>query len=139
MTDLALTPAQIAVVFPDEAEIYSVICAETITKGQSLFKDSNGKVQLADANASGEQQARYLALEGGGAGQAISALVRGHVYGFTITQAYDAPIYQSDTVGVLGDSVGTMTVPVGIIDSITDGSTLTKVLFWNPRRREDYS
>ena len=139
MADLALTAAQIAVVDPGNAEIVSIIAAETITAGQSLFQDTDGKAQLADANAAGEQQTRYLALEGGSAGYALNALRRGRVYGFTITQAYDAPIFQSDTTGALADAAGTLEVPVGIVVGLTDGTTITKVLEFNPRGREDYA
>lgn len=139
MADLALTAAQIAVVFPEQAEIYTKTCAETITAGLSLFQDTDGKVQLADANVGGEQQTRFLALQGGGSGDAISVLKTGHVYGFTITQAYDAPIFQSDTVGVLADAAGTLTVPVGIIDGIDRGGTITKVLYFDARWRGDYA
>ena len=139
MADLALTAAQIGVVFPNEARIFPYVAAETITAGQICFVDTNGKLQLADANAAGEQQARVLALNGGGAGQAIDGLQEGHVYGFTITQAYDAPIYLSDTVGALADAAGTMTVPLGIIAPLTDGPTITKVLYFSARWRDDYS
>ncbi len=140
MTVLALTAAQIGVVDPNLAAIFSIICAETITAGQSLFIDTDGKAQLADANASGEQQTRYLSLEGGSAGYAINALRSGRVYGFTLTdQAYDAPIFQSDTPGVLADAAGTLEVPVGIVVGLTDGTTITKVLEFNPRHREDYA
>jgi hypothetical protein len=139
MTDLALTAAQIALTNPQEAEVDFVVCAVVVTAGQSLFVDTDGKADLADANVSGAQQTRHLALEDGAIGQTISALTRGRVFGFTITQAYDAPIYQSDTAGALGDSVGTLTVPVGLIKAISDDPTLTKVLDFNPRRREDFS
>jgi hypothetical protein len=139
MADLALTAAQIEVVYPDRAEIYTKTAAETITAGQALFQDTNGKVQLADANAGGEQQCRFIALEGGGSGQAITVLRRGHVYGYTITQAYDAPIYLSDTVGALADAAGTMTVPLGIVDGVDQGGTITKILYFDARWRDDYS
>lgn len=139
MADLALTAAQIAVVFPKKAEVYIKTCAETITAGQSLFQDTDGKVQLADADAAGEQQTRFLALQGGGAGDSISVLKRGHVYGFTITQAYDAPIFQSDTTGALADAAGTLEVPVGIVDGIDQGGTITKVLYFDARWRADYA
>ena len=139
MTDFALTAAQIAAVRPEEAEIVQKTAAETITAGQSLFQDTNGKVQLADANAAGERQTRYLALAGGAAGQTIACLRRGAVFGFTITQAYDSTVYQSDTTGVLGDSAGTVTVPVGLIEGIDQGGTVTKVIFFNPRYRADFT
>ena len=139
MTDLALEASKIALTNPQEAEVDFAICAVAVTAGQSLFVNSDGKAALADADVSGAQQTRYLALEAGAIGQSISVLIRGHVFGFTITQAYDAPIYQSDTAGTLGDSVGTLTVPVGIIKAISDDPTLTKILDFNPRRREDFS
>lgn len=140
MADLTVTAAQVALVNPQKAKVGFMVCAETITAGQSLFQDTNGKAQLADANAAGEQQSRWLALEGGGAGQGISVLEEGDVYGFTLTsQAYDAPIFQSDTAGALADAAGTLTVPVGIVKAISDNGTLTKVLRWSPRYREDYS
>jgi hypothetical protein len=140
MADLTVTAADVAPVFPKSAIIRSAIAAETITAGQSLFVDTAGKVQLADANAANEQQTRALALEGGGAGQGISILIEGEVYGFTLTdQAYDTPIFQSDSVGALADAAGTLNVPVGVVRALTDSGTLTKVLYFNARHRQDYS
>lgn len=139
MTDLALTAADIAVVFPNKADILPVTLAAAVTKGQTLYKDANGKGNLADGNASGAQQTRLLALQAGGAGDVINALKEGHVFGFTITQAYDAPLFQSDTAGAIGDSNGTLEVPVGLVDGIDRGGTITKVVYFAPRWGADYS
>lgn len=140
MADLTVTAAQVAVTKPKDAEIDFVIAAEAITAGQSLFIDTNGKAQLADANAAGEQQTRGLALEAVAAGSGFSVLKRGRVYGFDLSgMAYDAPVFQSDTVGALADGAGTLEVPVGVVEGLSDGGTITKVLFFNPRRREDYA
>lgn len=141
MTALTVTAAQVDVVFPEKAEIYTAICAETITAGQSLFRDSNGKLQLADGDAAGEQQTRFLALQGGVAGQAISVLKQGHVYGFDLSgMAYDDPVYQSNTTGALDTAAGTVNNPVGIVDAITlDGANIVKCLYFNPRWQGDYS
>lgn len=140
MADITVTAAQVGVVFPEKAEIYPYVGAETITAGQICFVDTNGKLQLADADASGEQQARVLALNGGGAGQAIDGLKQGHVYGYTLTsQAYDAPLFLSNTTGALADAAGTLTVPLGIVAPLTDGPTITKVLYFSARWRADYS
>lgn len=129
MADITVTAAQVAAVFPDKAEIVDMIAAETITAGQAVFLDTNGKAQLADANAAGEQQFRGIALTGGGAGQGISVLKRGHVYGFTVSgMAYDAIAYLSDTAGALGTTAGTMTVNAGRVVPLSDAS-LTKVLY----------
>lgn len=141
MTDLAITAANISVVKPEDAEIVQVVVAETVTAGQPLFFDSNGKGQLADANASGEQQARCLTLEAGVANQSISCLKQGYVEGFTLSsQSFDDPIFVSDTVGVLADSVGTLTVPVGLVAPIAkDSSTISKVLYLRFRWGADYA
>lgn len=129
MSDLTVTAAQVGAVFPQKADIHDFIAAETITAGQAVFVDSNGKVQLADANASGEQQFRGIALNGGGAGQAISVLKRGHIYGFTITGlGYDAMVYLSNTPGALADAAGGTSVIAGRVTSLPDNS-LTKVLW----------
>ena len=139
MADLALTAAQIGVVFPLMAQIFPFVAAETLTAGQICYVNTDGKLEAADANVGGEQQARVMALNGGGAGQAIDGLKEGHVYGFTITQAYDAPIFLSDTIGLLADAAGTLEVPLGIVAPLTDGSTVTKVLHFSARWRADYA
>lgn len=134
MADLVVTEAAVAAIFPLKAEIHTMIAAEAITAGQVVFQDTAGKAQLADANAAGEQQARGIALTSGGAGQAINILKKGHVAGYTLSQAYDAQIFLSDTVGALADAAGTLSVPVGRVVAMTD-KALTKVLFvefeWN--------
>lgn len=141
MTDLAITTANIEVVKPEDAEIIQWCLAEAVTAGQPLFLDSDGKGQLADANAAGERQARCLSLQAGAAQQIISCLKRGYVEGFILTdQAFDDPIFLSDTVGVLADAAGTVTVPVGKIDAIVkDASTISKILYLEFRWREDFT
>lgn len=114
MADIALTAANIARVFPQADEVFTVTLGETVTKGQILYQLSTGLFGVADANAAGKQQARGVALEGGGAGQAIPMLKRGVVEGFTVSGLdADVPVYLSDTAGALGDGVGTMTVICG--------------------------
>ena len=141
MADLAITVANISVIKPEDAEIVQVVVAETVTAGQPLWIDSNGKGQLADANAAGERQARSLTLEAGLTNQSISCLKRGYVEGFTLSsQAFDDPIFLSDTVGVLADAAGTVTVPVGLVGSIAkDSSTISKILYLDFRWGADFT
>ena len=127
MTAVAVTAAQVGVCDPMKAVIYPFEAAETITAGQPVFVDTNGKVQLADANGSGEQQCAGIALNGGGAGQAIDVLKSGRVYGYTLGGAYWSAVYLSDSVGELADAAGTMTVPVGRVVPLSN-SDKTKVL-----------
>jgi len=128
--EIVITAAQIGAVYPQRAEIYDFIAAETITKGQAVcFNATYGTVEVADANLAGNQQFRGIALEGGGTAQVIPVLVRGHCYGFTLSgMSYDDIAYLSDTVGALSTAVGTMTVNCGRVVALPDKDK-TKVLF----------
>lgn len=141
MADLTVTAANVSPIKPEDAEIVQVILAETVTAGQVVFFDSNGKAQLADANAAGEQQARGLILESGLTNQSVSMLKQGFVEGFTLTsQSFDDPIFLSDTVGALADAAGTLTVPVGLVAPIAkDSGTISKILYVRFRWGADYA
>ncbi len=129
MADITVTAAQVGAIFPDKAEITDMIAVETITAGQAVYQTTAGKAGVADANASGKQQFRGIALNGAGAGYAVSVLVRGHVAGFTVSGMNgDALAYLSDTAGALADANGTMNVQAGRVTCLTDGN-LTKVLY----------
>lgn len=136
MTVITVTAAQVAVVYPEESEIYDKIAYEAVTAGAPLYQDATtGKFGLADANGSGTRQFRGFALNAAGAGQAVAVLKKGHLYGFTLSGLnYDALTYLSDTVGRIDDSTGTLTVNTGRVVSLPDADR-TKVLYvdadWN--------
>lgn len=138
MADLALTAAQIAVVYPEKADIHDMVAAVAITAGQPVYLTSAGKAGVADANDAGKFQFRGIALTSVGAGQGVSVLRRGHIFGFTITQAYDAILYVSDTAGSIADAAGSTTVPVGRVDAKPD-SDLTKIIYINARQLSDWA
>lgn len=139
MTAVTYTAAQIGMVDPQKSRVKTYIAAATITKGQPVYiVPSTGKVNLADANGSGTKQFRGIALNGGGAGQAIDVLEDGEVYGFSLSGNYDSLVYVSDTVGTYDDSAGTVTVPVGRVAPSSDGS-LTKVLRVFVKRDADWA
>lgn len=129
MADITVTADAVAVIYPAFAEIYDFIAAASITKGQALYLDSNGKVNLADANGSGTLQFRGIALNAAGAGQAVSVLKKGYVAGYTVSgMAYDAIAYISNTAGALADAAGATTIHAGRVVPMSD-SSLTKVLY----------
>lgn len=114
MADIALTAAQVARVFPQNDEVYTVTLAETVTKGQVLYQTTAGTFGVADANVAGRQQARGIALEGGGAGQVVPMLVRGVAAGYAVSGLNaDVQVFLSDTAGALADGGGTLTVACG--------------------------
>ena len=130
MGDIAVVAAKVAPVFPEKAEIFTGIAGVTITAGQAVYIiAASGLLGLADENASAEASFVWgIALNGGGAGQAIDVLRRGHVYGFTVSGlAWALPCSLSNTAGALLDD-GTATNIVGRVVALSDAS-LTKVLF----------
>jgi hypothetical protein len=120
MTAIAVTTAKVAGNITTKTRSYKA--AEAITAGQAVYKLAAGTVGIADANASGKQQFRGIALETRGAGEAVLVAEEGPVEGFTFTQDVDVLIYLSDTAGGLDDGVGTMTVPVGRVNMRDDGT-----------------
>lgn len=136
MTDITVTAANVARVFPQSDEVYDFVAAATITAGQALYLTSAGKVDLYDSNGSGTLQFLGVALNGGGAGQAISVLKRGFVYGYAITGlAYFAPVYGSNTAGAFADAAGGSSIITGRVLALPNSSLYTKVLYvqasWN--------
>ena len=139
MAAVALTAAQIGVVYSERAVIFDVIANVALTKGQCVYMLTGGKVGLADANAAGLEQARGIALHAVGAGQALSILKEGHCYGFTVSGLnVGIPIFQADTPGQL-DTVAsvTKTVAVATVVALPD-KDLTKVLYVSCRWRDDW-
>lgn len=138
MADITVTAAQIGAVFPADAEIRPVILAATVTAGQALYLTSSGTYNLADANDSGAQQFRGVALNGGAAGQAVDMLRRGEVYGYTLAGAHDDLVYLSNTAGALSTDAGAMTVQCGRLTCLTDAD-LTKVVFIDADMKREWA
>ena len=129
MSTIAVTAAQIAEVFPTKADTRNVVLAATVTKGAVLYQTTAGTYGLCDIGAAGSDEPRGIALEAGVSGQAISMLVRGYLYGVTLTgEAYDGLVYASDTAGEISDSA--VAEIIGRVVALADPD-LTKVLFVN--------
>ena len=124
--EISVTAAQVGLVDPLKATVKSYIAGATITKGQVVALATDGTVDPADASAGGGylyEQVVGVALNGGGAGQAIVVVRRGEVYGFTVSGMDSGDIvYVSDTAGYLSTVAGTVTVIVGRIAPLADKS-----------------
>lgn len=130
MADIVVVAAKVARLSPGTDEVYDFIAAATITAGQALYVDSNGRVNLADANGSGTLQFCGIALAGSRLGQAVSVLKRGYIGGFTISGLnYWAQLFVSNTAGALADAAGGTSILGGRIVPLTDGNTRTKALY----------
>ena len=128
MADLVVTAASVGMSDAQGSQTFNMIAAVAITAGQIVYRDANGKAALADASAAGTAGARGIALRTVAAGEPVTVLTEGECEGFTISQAYDAPIFLSDTAGALADAAGTVTVAIGNVSATTDQS-LTKLLY----------
>lgn len=140
MADLSVVAAQISPVFPDfgHCEIYNVVLAEAVTKGQILYQTTSGTFGVATAGTGAKDEPRGVALEAGAAGQVISMLVRGMLYGVTLTGLNaDALLYLSASAGGLF-ATDIVAEKVGRIWSLNDPSK-TKVVFVDCPVRVDYN
>lgn len=128
MSDITVTAAKVGLVDPIKADVESKIAAEAITKGQAVYYTTAGKAGVADANDSGKEQFRGIALNGVAAGQPVDVCQEGELEGFSVS-ALDADVllYLSDTAGALADGVGTMTVACARVVARSD-KDLTQVI-----------
>lgn len=134
MADIALTAAQVSPVNEVECEFWTLIAGATITRGQAVAIDSNGKGVLADGSTGAANNVRGIALAGAASGEPITILVHGSIYGFDLSAvAYDAVVYVSNTAGALSAAAGDsdVDVVVGRVKPMHDGATPTKVLYVN--------
>lgn len=136
MADITRNANRIALVFPNDAERYDYEMGTVIPeRGQTVYFDANGRVDLADANVAGRQQTRGICLETLGRG--CSVLKRGHVFGYNVDAlAYDAPVYQSDTAGEISDTPGTLNRVLGRVVPLSDAGVRTKVVYFDIPWRE---
>jgi hypothetical protein len=130
MADLVVTALNVAEIFPRTfAEIYPGTAGEALTAGDVVYEDANGRLIKASAAAAGvAAQPRGVALETVANGQAVSILKRGHVAGFTISQAYATRLFLSNTAGKIGDAAGTVSAPLGRVVALSDPER-TKVVY----------
>lgn len=131
MTDIALTAAQVSPVNENEYEAWTLKAAVAITRGQAVAPDASGTLILADASTGvvPGNNCRGIALNDAGIGDPVTFMVHGKLYGFTLTSpAYDAVIYLSNTAGALADGAGDVSLVIGRVEAMVDG---TKVLYVN--------
>lgn len=131
MATLTPTVARIAPVFPEEAEIYDFVAGSAIVPGDAVRIDTTtGKAILADGTGTAASKFRGVALGSAGAGQGVSVLKRGHVYGYDLgTVAYGDPIYVSNTAGDLDTAAGTVSRVAGMIVPLSNSGTPEKLLY----------
>jgi hypothetical protein len=130
MSDLTVTSTNVGIVFPSDAIVRDFVAAVDITAGAAVYINAAGKVALTDANASSPaNRFRGIALKSVGAGQSVSVLQDGEVFGFDLSGlAYDDKVYASDTAGKLATAASeTTSLLAGVVVPLSN-KDLTKVL-----------
>lgn len=133
MANLALVTAnQVAIV--ESIHQMTLPCAEAISPGQPVRIDTaTGRYTLANGTTAAEARVWGIAVgkKQVPAGMPITAVRRGVIDGFNLTQAYDAAIYLSDTDGTLGDTAGLVSTVIGRVipaTATTLGTAYDKLL-----------
>lgn len=104
---------------------------EAIVAGAPVRIHTDGKWTNSNGTDATEARCWGIATASVAAGAPLTAVRRGILDGFTFSQAYDAPIYVSDTDGRLGDAAGTVTLAVGRVvpgTATTLGTAYDKLL-----------
>jgi hypothetical protein len=104
---------------------------ETILAGAPVRIHTDGKWTNANGTTTTENRVWGIATKSVIAGEALTAVRRGTLDGYTFSQAFDAIIYLSDTDGTLGDTAGTVSTIVGRVvpgTAVVNGATFDKLL-----------
>ena len=135
MADVDFTATEVSPVNETQAEISTMIAAATIGRGQLVYQDTNGKANLARANATGTvQTVRGIALNDAAAGRPVNVLERGSAYGFDLSGINPGRqlFVSAATAGDMADTAPVTStqfvVPVGEVRTIDEGGTAVKVL-----------
>src|SRR5690348_8914594 len=98
MADITVTAAQVSPVNESECEIWTLIAGAAITRGQTVaINTTTGLAIVGDASTGVAPNVRGIALNTAAIGEAVSFIVHGSVYGFTLAGAYDSAVYSSNT------------------------------------------
>jgi hypothetical protein len=113
MANIALKTADRVEVVGFPIQQLTLPAAEAITAGMPVRIDTAGKFTPSNGTTTGEARVWGIGTKTVAAGEALTAVRRGILDGFTFSQAYDAAIYLSDTDGTLADAAGTVSTVVG--------------------------
>jgi hypothetical protein len=131
MADIALITANKVEVVKSISQL-TLPAAEAITAGAPVRIDTTAGT-FTNSNGTTAPEARIfgIATRTVAAGEAVTAIRKGIMDGFTLAGAYDSAVYLSDTDGRLADAAGTVSTVVGRVipgTSTTLGTAYDKIL-----------
>jgi hypothetical protein len=98
--------------WPKPHEQLSAVCAADITAGTFVRQTTTGRWIVALATSTTNSAGIYFAPRSAKTGETLTGMKAGVFGGFTVSQAFNASLYLSDT-GTLADAAGTTSVVVG--------------------------
>lgn len=131
MANIALKTADRVEVIQSFIQL-TLVAAEAVSAGSIVRIDTSGKFTNANGTTTTENRVYGVATRTVVAGEPLTAVRKGYLDGYTFSQAYDAPIFASDTDGRLADAAGTVSTVVGRVIAGTSqllGSSPDKLLF----------
>ena len=129
MAAVTVTKEEVAPIWAQDAFMPTVIAGETLDYGDPVFiSTADGKAYASDASAAGTAAFAGYCLGNVGAGQAVSILSEGFMYGLDVASLdYGAAIYVADGGGS-ADAAGTTSVQTAVVWPMSDPD-LTKVVY----------
>lgn len=129
MADIAVATAG-SIHIVESIQQKTLPATEAIVAGAPVRINTDGKWTNANGTTTGEARVWGIATRSAAAGEAVTAVRRGTLDGYTFSQAYDAAIYLSDTDGRLADAAGTVSTVIGRVvpGTAVVGSTYDKLL-----------
>lgn len=132
--------AAIALVTAGRVRIVESFVQMTLPAGEAIAAGAAVRIdtttgKFVNANASSAPGARVwgIAVKTVAAGQTVTALRKGVLDGYNISQAYDAAVYLNDgATGIIGDAAGTTNAVIGRVIPATQttlGTAFDKLLF----------
>lgn len=119
MANLTLATADTVNVGTLTVEQHTLPAAEAITAGAPVYIDATlGTFKLADANDSNAAAPYGIATKTVTAGEAVTAVRRGRLSGWSNLPAYGASVYVSNDAGALADAAGSTSYKVGIVEPV---------------------
>jgi len=126
MADLTVTPARLREGEAVLGRRQPTVADESISRGQLVYRKTNGRVAKARANAVGTAKAIGFATSDANAGDTVEALKEGILFGFDLSSVNPgATLYLSTaTAGAVQDTkptgTGNVVFPVGSVQQMTD-------------------
>ncbi len=138
MADLVLTAKATAdreVRVLESWQQFTYPAAELILEGAPIRLDvtatTGGRWMNGNGTVAAEARVLAIATHRADVGVALTGIKKGVLDGYDLTQAYDAPIYVSNTDGKLGDAAGTVSTLAGRVIpafATTRGTAADKLL-----------